>query len=83
VLTDVEKRANVGVLQRRDGPCLAPESLAPLLAAGETGGQHLECNVAIKPGIAGTINLAHSAGSNECHDLIWTKPDALCQCRTI
>src|SRR5580704_3148392 len=76
---DVEKCADVGMLKRRDNACLALESLALRLAAGEIGVKHFDRNVPAQPGIPGTIHFAHSASPEESDDLIWAKTAPLPQ----
>ena len=52
---------DVGMVQRGEQPCLAPETGQPVGVGRERPGQHLERHVPVERGIAGAVDLAHSA----------------------
>ena len=58
---DVMQRADVRVVQAGDGLRLALEPLLQIRVGGECLGQHLERHVPVERGIAGAVDLAHSA----------------------
>ena len=67
VLTDIEERADVGMVQGRDGVRLAFEPL------GERTLQRLDRDVPIETDIVSAIDIAHSARSGLFLDLVWTE----------
>jgi hypothetical protein len=48
----------------------APQSIG---IGGKRGGQHLDRHVALQPGVARAIHLAHSAGTDQMQDLVRTE----------
>ena len=75
-LTDVVKRADVGVLQRGHGPRLAQEPLARRRVAGQGGGQHLDRHIALETRVARPVDLPHAAGANGADDFVRPEPSA-------
>jgi hypothetical protein len=55
------------MIQGREGLGLSCESCQPFSVAREEIGQDLDGDVAVQPGISGSIDLAHAAGT-ECGD---------------
>ena len=49
------------MVQGRGRARLLCEALQPLRIAGERRGENLDGDIAIQPGIAGAVNLAHAA----------------------
>ena len=64
---------DVGVLERGHGLGLALEALAALGVASELLGQHLERHVAVEPGVAGAVHLAHATLAELLDDLVMGK----------
>src|SRR5271169_5005037 len=58
-MPDVIQRADVGMVQRRDGPRLALEALFGLRIVRQMCRQNLERNRAVEPSVAGAVHLAH------------------------
>src|SRR5262245_47815036 len=65
-----EQRADVRVIQRRDQPCFAIESLAQDWIAGELRREYLDRDRAIEPRVAGAIDLTHSASADSGLNLV-------------
>ena len=61
LLTDVEKGADVEMIQGRDRFGLAVEALPGLRIGGEGGGQDLYGDGRVQAGIARAVHLAHAA----------------------
>ena len=68
--SDVVQRADIGMVQGRDGPHLALGSLAELL------GGHLDGHVPTDAGITCAIHLAHAAGADSGGDFVGAEPRA-------
>ena len=67
-LVDFEHLADVGMVDAGGGPRFAPESRARGLVG--QAGDHLQCDVAIQPLVAGHIDDAHAAAPKVPHDPI-------------
>ena len=65
--------ANVGVVERRDRPRLALESLAVL------GRQLLDRHDAVEPGIEGLVDLAHATSANGRLDFVGAETCTGCE----
>ena len=78
-VADVIERADVWVIERRDGTRLPLEALAPLRAGGEGGAESFDGDGPVEACIAGAIDLGHPAGTNEPDDFIGPKAHAVCQ----
>ena len=63
LLADIVNGADVGVIQRRRGACLAAESRQGLGIVGEVWRQELQRDEALQPGILGFVDDAHSAAA--------------------
>ena len=61
LVADVVERADVRVVELRDGARLALEAGPHLGRGGQVRGQHLDGDVAAQPGVVGAIDLAHAA----------------------
>ena len=70
---DVIQGADVGVRQLRDALGFPIEAVAELRVRGEKRGQHLDGNVASEAGVAGFVDLAHSAGAEGLNDFVGTE----------
>ena len=68
--TDIVQRADVGVVQRGDGPCLALEPVAEVLA------RHLDGDIAPDTRVVRAIDDTHAAGANLRDDLVGAEPVA-------
>jgi hypothetical protein len=55
---DVVQLTDVGMVQRRDRPCLVLETTQTIRVIGHCGGENLEGDGAIKPGVEGFVDLA-------------------------
>ena len=78
-VADVIERADVWVIERRDGARLPLEALASLRARGEGGVEHFDRDGSVKPRIAGAIDLGHPSRADEREDFIRAKPHPVCQ----
>jgi hypothetical protein len=67
---DVEHREDIWVIERRCRACFLLESPQAIGVDPGRRGEHFEGDVAIEPRIAGTEDLAHTAGADRAHDLI-------------
>ncbi len=61
---------DVRMVERREHLRFALEAREPVRVLCERSRQHLQRDVAVEPGVAGTIDLAHSAFAQLGHDLI-------------
>ncbi len=61
---------DVGVIERRQRPSLAPEPLEAFLTAREVGRQHLQRHLAAELRVLGEIDLAHAALAELGGDLV-------------
>ena len=62
-MADVMKRADVWMVQRRDGPRFAVEALLGFQIGRKMLRQNLDCYGTVEARVAGTIHLAHPACS--------------------
>ena len=67
---------NVGVIQCRECPRFTLEACAALRISGGIVRQDFQRDVALQPGIAGAIDLAHAARAEPRTDLVWTETSA-------
>src|SRR6185436_498891 len=74
LVTDVEKRADVRMIQRRDEARLTIEAFAQRGIACELRRQDLDRDRSIEPRITGAIHLAHTARADGCLDFVGTEP---------
>ncbi len=70
VMADVEQRADVRMIERRDRARLAVEAFAQLRVGGERGGEDLDRHRAIEPRIPGAVDLTHAPRADERDDFI-------------
>ena len=70
LLTDVVEDADVRMIQAGDGLCFALESLAQFGTISKMRRQNFYCDDSIESGIAGFINLAHSARTYSGEDFV-------------
>jgi hypothetical protein len=72
----VVQRADVRVVELRDGARLAVEALPELRVGGDVRRQHLDGDGAIQPRIARAIHFAHAARPERGDDLVGTNSTA-------
>src|SRR5262245_65027243 len=70
VMADVEQRADVRMVQRRDRAGLAVEAFAQPGVGRKRRGKHLDGHGAIEPRIARAVDLAHASCADERDDFI-------------
>ena len=70
VAPDVMNRADVRIVERGNRSRLLLEALARFRVSSQGAGQNLDGNRAIKPGIAGSIHLAHAALTDGRNDFV-------------
>jgi hypothetical protein len=80
LMPDVEERANVRMIERRQRPRLAIESLSKQRVGGERCREDLDRNRAIQPRVAGAKHFPHAAGAERRDDFIGAEPRAGEQC---
>jgi hypothetical protein len=61
---------DIGMVQRRESLRFACEARQPIGIGGEGVGQHLQCDVAIEPGVARAEHLAHAAFAKLGDDIV-------------
>ena len=76
LMTDIEQRADVRMIERRDRPRLALEALAQLRVRGERRGQNFDRDDALETRIAGAIHLAHTAFAERGENLVGSEASA-------
>ncbi len=74
LVAHVVERADVRVVELRNGARFLLEASARLYIAGGGEREHFERDGAIEPNIARTIHLAHAAGAERLEDLVRTEP---------
>ena len=62
--------------ERRDDAGFALEAREGLRVRGEPLGEHLDRDVALQPGVARAIHLAHPAGADRGDHFVGTEPSA-------
>ena len=67
---DIEERADVRVIERRDCPRLALEAGAELLVHGESPGENLDRHIAAEARVAASIHFAHPASTEGRNDFV-------------
>ncbi len=70
LFADVVKRADVRMVERRDGAGLTIEALAELRIGGQRFGQDLDRDGAIETCVARAIDLAHPTGAQRRDELV-------------
>jgi len=70
LMADVVERADVGMVQRRDGPGLAVEALPGLGIVGEMSGKNFDGDGSVETRVARTIHLAHAACTGRGNDFV-------------
>jgi len=79
VVTDVVQRADVRVVEPRDGLGLALHTLAQRGFLREVRRQNLDRHVAVEPRVAGAVNFAHAPGAEGFHDDVWAELCVRCE----
>ena len=72
-MTDIVQRADMWMLQGRDGPRLAFEALLQIWVRRNMGRQDLDRDRTVEPGIARALHFAHPAGAQSRQNLIRTE----------
>ena len=70
---DVVNGQDIGMVQRRRRSRFLFEPLKTVGIGGESRRQDFDRDVATKPRIASTVDLAHSAFAHPVEDLMWTE----------
>ena len=70
VVPNIVQRANVRMIELRDGARLAFEARLQVWAGHQRRVQDFDGNGAVKPGVARPIDVAHATGANRRDDLI-------------
>ena len=73
VSSHLKDRENVGMAQSGGGFGLDLEALQSIRFGGDKLGENFDGDVAIQPGIAGAVDLAHTAGAEWSEDFILAK----------
>ena len=63
LFANVEERADVRVIEARDGAGLARQAIESARVRERPGGEDLHGHIAVEPRIAGAIHFAHAAGT--------------------
>ena len=70
MLADVVDAEDIGMIERGDGAGFLLETPQAVGIGGEGGGQNLDGDVASQALIAGAVNFAHSASSDERNEFV-------------
>jgi hypothetical protein len=70
---DVVKHADMGMIQRRDGPRLPLEPRPQILARGDVRREHLDRDRSVEPRVASFVDFAHAARAERGEDLVGTE----------
>ena len=73
LLTDIEQRADVRMLKRRDGARFLSKALAALRPIRKRRRQQLDGHGAVESRVAGAVDLSHPARANGRLDFVWTE----------
>src|SRR5215204_812808 len=76
LMTDIEQRADVWMIERRDRARLALEALTQLPVPRERCGQDFDRYDTLEARIAGAIHLAHAAFAQGGENLVRSEPSA-------
>src|SRR5260370_30926117 len=76
LVADVMERADVRMVERRDGLRLAFEAHAGIAAPGQARGQDLDRDRAVEPRVPGLVDLPHPAGADRRDDLVGAETGA-------
>ncbi len=76
IVTDIVKRADVGMIELRDGLRLALEALAELRIGREVGRKDLDGHLAVEAPIARPVDLPHPARPERSNDVVRPEPRA-------
>ncbi len=79
VMTDVMERADVRMIEVRDGARFALEPLAERRVGRELFGEHLDGDNTIQSGVAGLLDLAHPARAERRYHLVRTDSETGCK----
>ena len=79
MFADVVERADVRMIELRDGAGFAIEALAELRVGREQRRENLDRDRTIEPRVAGPVDLAHTAGADEREHFVGAEADAGCQ----
>src|SRR5579871_2072661 len=69
-LTDVENRANIGMIDRRSSACLSLKTAERLRVSSHFRRQKLESHEAVQADVLGLVNHAHSAAAQLLDDAV-------------
>jgi hypothetical protein len=69
IALEVMYRADIGMVQRRNGTRLALEAPATLRVTGERLWQHFDGDAPVKPRVLGLVDLPHAALAEQRYDL--------------
>ncbi len=70
LLTNMEQRTDLRMMERRDGARFGFESAAAVRPIDEVAQQHLDGNRAIETGVSRCIDLTHTADANQRKDFV-------------
>ena len=76
VVANVVERADVGMVEPRDGPGLAFETLTRGLILSDVWREDFDGDRPSEAGVRGSVHLAHSTGANGADDFIRTESSA-------
>ena len=68
--SDIMHGENVGMIEGRNGTGFLLEAAQAIGIGGKGSGENFDGDDAIEAGVAGAINLAHTAGAERCKDFI-------------
>src|SRR5881296_974167 len=63
ILTNVVQRADMWMVQRRDGSSFLFQALSPFHVTAQVGWQDFHGHQTIEPGVDGAVHLAHSSSA--------------------
>ena len=69
-MADVVERADMRMVQARNGLRFALETFAQLRIVGKMSGKNLDCDDAVEAGIARAVHLAHTARTERSDDFV-------------
>jgi len=67
---------DIRMRERGNGARLPLKASEAIAVGGQPRRHRLDCNIALEPRIARTIDLAHTARTDERHELVWTESGA-------
>src|SRR5262249_32900849 len=74
LMTDIEERADVRMVEARDDARFAFEALPHFFAQRQVAGKDFDRDGPVEAGVARAVDLAHASGTEEVEDFVSSEP---------